>query len=515
MLLQLINFVNDKITKKYQCFEVILYLTLILLLQFEVNAQTDTIRSNPVEILRNDINALIANPDFVNANIGICVQAIESGEYIYLNNDSKTFIPASTQKVITTAAALELLGENFKFTTKVYLDGKLSADGEFVGNIIIRGLGDPSISKYFYKSPIDILESWVKTIDESGINSIKGNIIGDDTYFDGSYYGPGWSWDDFSYYYSSQVSALSINDNRIDFFIYSGDSLGDVSRITPYPLTSYYRLVNNVRTSEPSSQSNITSIRDMNTNIIKLSGTVPFEISRKTSYPYSSTIDNPAMFFLDLFKSKLDEKKISFSGGMILKSDMHEFIDYATLTPLIEFYSPPLSEIISIINQESHNLAAEMLFKTIGKENSGVGSFYSGSEYVLKYLTKAGVNTQNVRIYDGSGLSRLNLISPRNMVNVLNYIYRSPYKDIFIQSLAKPGEPGTLKRRMTRSKAEKSVFAKTGGMNYVSAICGYVNTSDNETFAFSIMMQNFTVPGTLATNLQDLILMRMSSFSRK
>ena len=487
----------------------------MFILHFELNAQTDTIRSNPVEILRNDINALIANPDFSNANIGICVQAVESGEYIFLSNDSKTFIPASTQKVITTAAALELLGENFKFATKIYLDGKLNPDGEFVGNIIIRGLGDPSLSKYYYKSPIEILESWVKTIDALGINSIKGNIIGDDSYFDGSYYGPGWSWDDFSYYYSSQVSALSINDNRIDFFIYSGDSVGDVSRITPYPISSYYRLVNNVRTSPASVQSNITGIRDINSNIIRLSGTVPFEPGRKTSYSYSTTIDNPAMFFLSLFRNILDEKKISFSGGLLMKSDMHEFIDYAALTPQIEFYSPPLSEIISIINQESHNLAAEMLFKTIGKENSGIGSFYSGSEYVLKYLSKAGVNTQNIRVTDGSGLSRLNLMSPRNMVNVLNYIYRTPYKDVFMKSLSKPGEPGTLKRRMTRSKAEKSVFAKTGGMNYVSAICGYVSTADNETFAFSIMMQNFTVPATLATNLQDLILMRLSSFSRK
>ncbi|MBX3043367.1 MAG: D-alanyl-D-alanine carboxypeptidase/D-alanyl-D-alanine-endopeptidase [Candidatus Kapabacteria bacterium] len=477
------------------------------------NAQSDSIKSIPVEVLRSDLNALISSSDFANANIGICVQSLETGEYIYQHNESKNFIPASTQKIITTAAGLDLLGEDFRFSTKMYLDGNLSPNGIFAGNLILRGLGDPTISKYFYKEPLEIIDSWVRKLDSLGITSINGNLIGDDSYFDDTYYGPGWSWDDFTFYYSAQVSALSFNDNRVDFYIFSGDSAGATARLTPYPVSSYYRIINSIRTVSDNYNKIIIS-RTPNGNILNLTGSVPYELSRKTSQNVSITIDNPTHFLLDQFKNKLIEHNIRFTGGVFQKSSFHENIDYTQINPIIEFYSPSLKDIIPIVNQESHNLAAEMLFKTLGKESSGTGSFESGSEFVMSYLQKAGVNTQTIRILDGSGLSRLNLISPDNLVKVLNYIYRSPYSENFMNSLAKPGDPGTLKRRMTRSKAEKSVLAKTGSMNNVSAICGYVTSGDGEIFSFSIMMQNFTVPITMATNLQDLILMRLSGFYR-
>lgn len=513
MILTFVKYFYISLKKSHQGIYIYI-LSLLFLSNLSVQSQIDTLRINSIEILRNDIKSLISNSDFANANIGLCVQAVESGEYIFVSNESKNFIPASTQKIITTAAALDYLGADFKFSTKLYLDGKLNGNGEFMGNVIIRGLGDPSLSKYYHKEPLEIFDVWIKKLDSLGINSITGNIIGDDSYFDDVYYGPGWSWDDFSYFYSSQVSALSFNDNRVDLYIYSGDSVGDAARINSYPQSNYYRINNRIKTSHPTLSNSLNGSRDFNSNIIKLWGSVPYEQSRKTPNTLSLTIENPTLYFLNIFKSKLEQEKISFSGGLMKKSDVHENIDYLHSLLLAENFSPPLKEIIDVINQESHNLAAEMILKTLGKENFGNGTFYSGSEYLQKFLLKAGVNVQNVKIFDGSGLSRLNLISPRNLVNVLNYVYRSSNKDIFIKSLAKPGEPGTLKRRMNRSKAEKNVVGKTGSMNNVSAICGYVTTSDNETFAFAIMMQNFTVPTSLASNLQDLILMRLSSFSR-
>jgi D-alanyl-D-alanine carboxypeptidase/D-alanyl-D-alanine-endopeptidase (penicillin-binding protein 4) len=479
-------------------------------------AQVDTnYRINQLEILRSDIRSLINNPDFTNANLGLCVQALESGEYIFNYNESKNFIPASTQKVLTTAAALELLGSDFKYSTKFYLDGNIMPDGEFIGNVIIRGIGDPSISKYHFKEPLEILENWAKVIDSMGIRSIKGNLIGDDSYFDNIYYGPGWSWDDFSYYFSSQVSALSINDNRVDFYIYSGDSIGDYARISAYPNSQYYRIINNIKTTKSQEDNNITGFRNYGTNIISLWGTTSYDALRKKSNSISVTLDNPTLFFLNLFKQKLNERKIVFSGGLLRQADLPERINYSVLNPISEHFSPNLIEILTVINQESHNLSAEMIFKTLGKESTGIGDFEHGSEYILNYVSKAGVNKQNIKIVDGSGLSRLNLMSPRSQVSVLNHIHRSTFRDKFMKTLARPGEPGTLKRRMTKSKAEKNVFAKTGSMNYVSAICGYLTTSDGELMAFSLMFQNFTVPITLANNLQDLILMRLSSFSRK
>jgi D-alanyl-D-alanine carboxypeptidase/D-alanyl-D-alanine-endopeptidase (penicillin-binding protein 4) len=467
-----------------------------------------------VEILRNDINAIISNPDFSNAIIGICVQSNETGEYFFTKNESINFIPASTQKVLTTAAALDYFGSDYKFTTKIYLDGKISEKGEFVGNVIIRGMGDPTISKYFYKEPTEILDSWARKLDSMGISSIRGNLIADDSYFDDTHYGPGWSWDDFSYSYSPQISALSINDNRIDFYVYSGDSTGDLAKISSYPASNYYRVVNLIRTGSSKEEAAIFGVREFGTNIIKLYGTVPYDVTNKKLSNLSITIDNPSLFFLNLFKQSLEKQNIPFNGGLVRNDDLPLRINYQYLNPVIEHFSPQLIDIISLINQESHNLAAEVLLKSLGKENTGTGSFSTGAEYIMNFASKTGINNQNIKVVDGSGLSRLNLFSPRNQVTLLSYIFRSNMKENFVKTLAKPGEPGTLKRRMNRSKAEKSVTAKTGSMNNVSAICGYVTTRDSETLSFSIMIQNFTTQLTMANNLQDLILMRLSSFSR-
>ena len=141
-----------------------------------------TVKLNKLKELRSDIDALLDNPDFSTGFIGICIQSIETGEYFYRLNDTKNFIPASTLKLLTTSASIDYLGKDFKFTTKLYLDGEIKENGEFTGNIIIRGGGDPTLSKYFHPNPISILDKWAIILDSLGINSIKGNIIADDSY---------------------------------------------------------------------------------------------------------------------------------------------------------------------------------------------------------------------------------------------------------------------------------------------------------------------------------------------
>ena len=211
----------------------------------------------------------------------------------------------------------------------------------------------------------------------------------------------------------------------------------------------------------------------------------------------------------------LGHYNIRFRGALLDIDDWNEKINYAELEPVCLHQSPPLSEIISVINKRSHNLAAEMLLKTIGKESLGVGSFIKGIEQVKKFAVKVGINPENISIVDGSGLSRYNLSSPVYQVALLSSMYRSRNREIFMKSLTVPGSEGTLKRRMTRSRAEKSIRAKTGSMNNVSTISGYVTTRDNEVLAFSIMIMNYTQPESLAHNLQDLICMRLASFTRK
>lgn len=476
---------------------------------------TDSVQQvNPIQELRNDLDALIESTDLSNSTIGVCVQSIESGEIYYRLNESKNLVPASTLKIVTTAAALDYFGKDFRYQTNMYLDGVINENGEYQGNVIIRGSGDPTMSQYFYAEPMKIVEAFGKQLDSLGINTIKGNIIGDDSYFDNIYYGPGWAWDDFMYPFSAQVNALSFNDNTISLNITQGDSVGALSKYSIFPENNLSRIFNYVLTSEPQRITDIITARDFRSNYIEIYGNIAFDSTKKRSHNLTIAIDNPTLFFLELLKSSLSKFRIRHIGALLPISMSQDPVIYTNLQPVYTHASPPLSEILKVVNSESHNFCAEMLLKTIAKETQGIGSFDMGTDYLLKYLKSSGITTENIRIVDGSGLSRFNLFTPRNFVTLLSNIYRSNMGDQFIKTLAEPGEEGTLLRRMKRSRAENSVKAKTGSMNNISSICGYVTTRDNEVLAFSIMMQNFTAPMTTAQNLQDLILMRLASFSK-
>lgn len=503
----------------------ILFATLLLALPIFGHAQPSPLDSlirpaativSPEEELRADLSAMLESSDFANAWTGISVLSLESGQFLFRYNDRRNFIPASTLKLLTTAAALKYLGKDFRFVTRIYLDGEILKNGEFLGNVIIRGGGDPTMSRNFYEDPVSIAESFARMLDSLGIRSIKGNLIGDDRYFDAQYYGPGWAWDDIIYPFSSQVNALAFNDNKIDVIIRPADSSGELATIEYYPANSYVRIINNVITVPDSGITQIRPFREPKTNIIEISGTIAMDSSAADyNIVTNVTVDNPTRFFLNIFKTALTNHRIRVRGALFDISDWNRRITYKDLNPVWSIYSPPLSEIISLINKESHNLSAEMLLKTLGRESSGNGSFAGGISRLRLYASSIGIDPESISIVDGSGLSRYNLISPAYEVALLSKVYRSDFYDTFKSSLAIPGEVGTLITRMIRSRAEDNVFAKSGSMNNISTISGYVLTREKETLAFAIMMNNFTVPHSIARSLQDLILMRLASFSRK
>ncbi len=471
---------------------------------------------NPVKELRKDIDGLLSNPDFSNANIGVIIQSLETGEILYAKNENKNFIPASTQKILTSAAALKYLGSDFTYTTEMYLSGELLKNGEFLGDIIIRGSGDPTLSRYFHEKPLDIIDDWVRKLDSIGIRSIRGNIIGDDNFFDDIYYAPGWAWDDMIYPYSAQVNALSILDNNVDITVRPGDSIGYISKIRVNPDCNYVRILNNVFTGEINEPTSIDAARELTTNIIEINGTIAYDTSGKTSQELLPvTIDNPTKYFLAIFRNFLEDHKIRFRGAVFDIDEWNDNVNYTEMESVGSYTSPPMKEIISVINKKSHNLCAEILLKTIAREIKGEGSFENGTKLLKRFASEKGINPEKISIVDGSGLSRNNLITPAYQAALLSGVYRSEHFETFLSSLAVPGKEGTLERRMTKSLAEKSVKAKTGTMNNISNICGYLTTRDGELLAFSIMLNNFTTPHSLARNLQDLICMRAASFTRK
>ncbi len=474
------------------------------------------VRFSPVRELQADLDGILSAPEIGNAHVGISVLSIENGEYFYRKNDVRNFIPASTQKIFTTSTALDFLGKDFRFITRWYLDGDIMPSGEFIGNIIVRGAGDPSMSQFFYPEPLDILTEAAVKLDSLGIRVVRGNIIADDSYFDDAVYGTGWQIDDVPYSYSAQISALSINDNSIDILAVPGQSMGEPAKIRIVPENSYIRVVNNVTTADAAEPTIIVPYREQSENMIELRGKIPVQLKGGAEpFHINTTVNNPPLFFLHLFKQALEKYGIRVRGSLISVDDWNERITYSDMQTFYEHISPPLSDIVAVINKFSHNLGAEMLLKTIGKESSGIGSAAKGIEVVKRYAIRQGIAAESFTMVDGSGLSRLNLLSPRAECGLLSGVYRSPNKEEFWLSFPVPMAQGTLRNRMLHTRAEKYTRAKTGSMNNVSGIAGYIITRDGEPLAFSILVNGFTVPAALVENIQDLVCMRLASFTRK
>lgn len=492
-------------------------LLLLLIIFSAVNyskIKTDSIPKysfGTVQELWNELDALFNDPNFANANWGVSIQSLVTGEYFYRRNDNKLFMPASNLKLLTTSAALMLLGPEYRFKTEIFSRGNI--DGSIlVGDLIVRGNGDPAISGRFYGDDmLKIFNDWADSLLENGIDEIKGNIIGDDNLFDDQSLGDGWAWDYESSWFAAPVSSLTFNDNCVDLIIQPA-KVGEKAIINQMPDVKYTIVDNKIITVHKDSVQRIDYYRERGTNIIKLSGTI-----KENNEPTKIfvTINNPTQFFVVTLKEVLKQKGINVTGIAVDVDDLTEPIDYSNCKLQLQHQSPPLPEIIKIINKNSQNLFSENLIKAIGYEVNNYGTFENGIKAAKQIFAQMGINPENILMYDGSGLSRLNLISPMQVNVILNYMHKSDYFQYFYNSLPIAGIDGTLSGRMRKTRAQNNVRAKTGYIGHVRSLSGYVYTGDRELVAFSIIANNFNVPLVAADNLQDLVCVRLANFKRK
>lgn len=476
---------------------------------------TDTIKNKPVPKTSvsefwNQIDDIFNDPNFENANWGVMIQSLETGEYFYKRNENKLFIPASDLKLFTTSAALLLLGPEYRFSTNVFMSGKI--DGSILdGDLIIQGRGDPTISGRFYNDDkFRVFENWADSLIKIGIDEIKGNIIGDDNSFDEKLFGKGWAWDDESYWFSAPSGAISFNDNVVDINIF-GTKKGSFAKLEINPNTNYVVVTNNVITVAKDTTASLDVHRKIGTNLAYVYGTVKKDDSIRTYV----TVNNPTQYAMVVLKSVLEKNNIVVNGFPIDIDDVAKRNEIGNLKKLFTYYSPVLKEIIKVINKNSENFYSEQLLKTIGLEKNGFGSASEGIKAANKIFQEMGIITSGMNMVDGSGLSRLNLVTPAQIVTLLNYMFRSEYFIPFFNSLPIAGVDGTLGLRMKDTKAADNLRAKTGTHHNVSSISGYVYTADNEPVAFSIIANNFKVPVNIAENLEDLVCLRLANFKRK
>ncbi len=449
--------------------------------------------------------------NFASSNWGVVIQSLANGEYFYKRNEDKLFIPASNLKLFTTAAALSLLGNNYKFKTELYKRGEI--DGSVLnGDIIIKGYGDPTISGRFYNDDMTkVFSNWADSIANAGIDEIKGQIIGDDDSFDKLGLGEGWAWDYESEWYAAPSGALAFNDNCIDIYV-KPSSLGQRAAIEYLPYNKYTTVLDKVITCSKDSATTVSVHRERGSNLISVAGRI-----KENSKPmhYYSSVNNPTQYFVVVLKDILQDKGIKVSGYPIDSDDLKEGIDYRKTKLLFTHHSPPLGSIIRIINKDSQNFIAEQLLKTIGYEKYKFGSAHTGILAIRLFLESIGINTDNFMMVDGSGLSHLNLVTPRQIVNLLEYMQRHENFDYFYSSFPIAGVDGTLANRLQRTKAENNARGKTGYLDGVRTLAGYIQTGDKELVAFAMLVNNFIAPIKLAENLQDLVCIRLSNFRRK
>lgn len=472
----------------------------------------------PIERLRKEIGQIANNPAFSNAFWGIAIQSTQTGEFIYQHNENKGFLPASNMKLFTTAAALVKLGPDFSYETDIFLNGKMTTSGKFQGDLIIRGSGDPSIGSRYLQLPNGVqklreFRSWARSLKNEGISIIEGNIIGDDNYLSDQPLGFGWSWDDEAEWYAAQISALTLHDNCVDILFAPGDSLNDLAGYQIFPKTRYAIIHNYVKTVPANEAEGIHFSRKRGTNELSFYGTIP---GNGQPLRKRFTIENPTSFFVAVFKDILANEGIHVQGNAL---DIDELTDYCydadDSSRMIQHLSPPLKDILQTVNKKSQNLWTELLLRTLGAEFGENGSSRQGIQAVKSFLKRTGIDPNTISIADGSGLSRHNLVSPLQIITLLRYIRRHQFGEAFYNSLPVAGLDGTLKRRMLGTNAQEKVRAKTGTLNHVKALSGYIQSKDNEEFVFSIIANNYTVPTAMAVNLQDLICERLANFQRK
>jgi D-alanyl-D-alanine carboxypeptidase/D-alanyl-D-alanine-endopeptidase (penicillin-binding protein 4) len=491
-------------------------LLIIILLPDAASAQ-DTTKNSPqrysyttIPEFRDQLNDIFNDPNFSNAQWGVIIQSLETGEYFYKRNEDKLMMPASDLKLFTTAAGLILLGSDYHFSTNLFINGKV--DGSILnGDLIVQGRGDPTISGRFYNNDLyKIYEDWADSLINYGIDEITGNLIGDDNAFDDNGLGKGWAWDYESYWFAAQSSAVSFNDNCVDVTV-TLDKQTKLPKISILPDTKYVVISNNVIPVSKDSVSSIDVYRERGTNLISVFGTIRDGDSVKTFV----TVNNPTQFAMVILKKVLERKGIKVKGYPTDVDDISSPLDYTKLKRVCTTFSPPLKEIIKVINKSSQNFFAEQLLKTIALEKSGFGSIENGVKTESKIFKEMGINPESMSLVDGSGLSRLDLVTPKQIVTLLNYMYKSKYFIPFFNSLAIAGVDGTLGDRLQNTLAQDRIRAKSGFLEGVRSLSGYAYTADNEPVAFSIIVNNYNVPVKLAENIQDLVCLRLANFKRK
>lgn len=436
--------------------------------------------------LQNALTGILDGGGTPNALWGVYVQNLRTGEVVMRRNADRGLLPASTIKLVTTAAALSNLGADFRYETGLYHNGRVE-EGTLRGDLILRGSGDPTFGSSLESG--DPLVAWARELHAMGVRRVEGRIIGDARAMQTDPYGPGWDVDYIANAsYAQSTGGLSYRDNLVAVQI-AGTSAGRPAEVTTIP-SGYVNLIGEVGTRSGRGFSPLRVDRRLGTNDIDISGNVSPTYRGTVFLP----IHDPTAFTMRAFAGALERAGITVEASLVDARDLDNAPSYDS-DPLFVYLSPPLEDILGTINRRSNNFYSEQVLRTMtGSARGGIGR-------VMAMMQSANASTSGFSMRDGSGLSRKNLVPPETMGRMLAHIYADEsLREPYLRTLARGGQPGTTLRFRLGGVP---VWAKTGTIEHVRGFAGYTVGPDRTPYAFVFVANNFTVsPGEVA-NVQD------------
>lgn len=461
----------------------------------------------------------IAHPRFAAATWGVKVVSLDSGKTLFEQNAGKLFSPASNCKLYTMALALDQLGGDYRIKTSLYATAKPDRRGVLKGDLIIYGRGDPTINARLNGGDIfRALEPLVAALTNAGVRRIRGDLVGDESFFRGPPYGSGWAWDDLNNYYAAEISALTINDNTLQLSVKPGPTTGAPCQLTLSPATSYVVLSNRTQTAAPGTRRKISAYRPLGQNVIYVTGQMPLN---DTNHTDEVTMANPAGLFVTFFKEALTRHGIRVYGKTRTVNGFNppvKSFDVGRLVELGSVNSLPMRDLVCEVQKPSQNLYTDLVLAHIGareqerrslnRRETSNGAQRAESEFgapmltsedagireLEKFLAKAGVPSGDVRFEEGSGLSRNNLATPNATIALLQFMNRHAEADAYRNALPVAGVDGTLRNRMKDPPAAGNVRAKTGSLRWANSLSGHVTTAAGERLIFCVMLNRYAAP---------------------
>jgi len=438
--------------------------------------------------LRAQIDGALAAPELLPAHVGVLVVSLDDGRVIYQRNADKLFLPASNMKLFTAAAALDLLGPEFRFTTRV--EGSRPPDANDGIDLLLRGSGDPTLTRDHLAA---LAQQVVREYGKTSVRSLALCVAGGSE----PHLPPTWEWDDLTWYYAAETASLMVDRGTVEVTVSPGASLEAAPVVDLGAGAGFLSVENRAVATPPRGTTEIRIERGLGNNTIYVSGTMALDAKPVTE---EVTVRHPDLYAAHIFRRALLARGVTVDC-IPRRADCPDHRGEAAA----EIRSEPLAQMLAAMNQPSDNYIAEALFRTLGRAAGGDWSWSAGAKAMADFLKRVGIDPAAMRIVDGSGLSRQNAVSPRQVVKLLAFMARHKDAKLFMESLPAPGGEGTLSKRMKGGPAAGALRAKTGTLTGVSNLSGCVTNRTGERLAFCFMANGHLCPAARIRAIQDRI----------